>query len=133
MNKLLLASAITFVSLTALADESHLVFKTSDGAVSSIAASGLDIKFSDGNMVATNATESLTLPLASLVSMEFGGPASRLAGILTETDGLVTVTSVSGTLLGSFSSLSVAQSSLAPGIYVVRHASGDVTKILIGK
>lgn len=132
MKKLLMTAAITLVSLSAFAEEQQLVFKTSDGQTHAILANGLEIKFAEGNMTAVSATESLTLPLASLSSMEFG-VATSVTSVDGEMEGSVTVTSVTGMTSLSYPSLRDAKNNLAPGIYVVRNESGVTTKLIIRK
>lgn len=57
---------------TRAADYQYLVFTLSDGTTQAIAATNLNISFADGNLVATNGSETLaTLPLTSLTQMEF--------------------------------------------------------------
>lgn len=68
---LTLLAILTTVGMRA-ADYQYLVFTLSDGTTQAIAATNLNISFADGNLVATNGTETLaTLPLTTLTQMEF--------------------------------------------------------------
>ena len=54
------------------ADYNYLVFTTTDGSEQAIVANGLNITFTDGNLVAATASETLaTIPLATLQKMQF--------------------------------------------------------------
>ena len=54
------------------ADFNYLVFTLNDGSEQAIVATGLNITFVDGNLVATSANETLaTIPLITLQKMQF--------------------------------------------------------------
>ena len=54
------------------ADYNYLVFTLNDGSEQAIVATGLNITFTDGNLVATSANETLaTIPLITLQKMQF--------------------------------------------------------------
>jgi len=75
---LMLLSVITLV--TRAADYNYLVFTLTDGSEQAIVAANLNITFTDGNLVATTANETLaTIPLASLQKMQFS--ETNTAGI----------------------------------------------------
>ena len=75
---LILLSVITLV--TRAADYNYLVFTLTDGSEQAIVAANLNITFTDGNLVATTANETLaTIPLASLQKMQFS--ETNTAGI----------------------------------------------------
>lgn len=135
MKKLLLLMAIALMSLTTRADEgnSHLVFRTIDGNAYSITALGVDITFADGNMVATNADETVTLPLASLASMEFGDQVTSLTDIAADFDGAVAVAGLGGQAFGTYASMAEARRLLAPGIYVAANQAGQTIKFIVSK
>lgn len=133
MKKLLLASAIAVMSFAAHADGSLMVFRTIDGATHSIAAADLDITFADGNMTAANSIQTLTLPLASLATMEFSNLSTVISDLSAAPEGKVSVTSVGGAACGSFPSVRQAASSLAEGIYIVKYEKGETIKIIVRK
>ena len=67
---LTLLSVITMA--TRAADYNYLVFTLNDGSEQVIVATNLNITFTDGNLVATTANETLaTIPLATLQKMQF--------------------------------------------------------------
>ena len=54
------------------ADYNYLVFTLNDGSEQAIVATNINITFTEGNLVATTADETLaTIPLASLQKMQF--------------------------------------------------------------
>lgn len=64
------------------ADFNYLVFTLNDGSEQAIVATGLNITFTDGNLVATTANETLaTIPLITLQKMRFS--ESSTTGIST--------------------------------------------------
>ena len=70
MTILTLLSVITLA--TRAADYNYLVFTLNDGSEQVIVATNLSITFTDGNLVATTANETLaTIPLATLQKMQF--------------------------------------------------------------
>ena len=70
MMILTLLSVITLA--TRAADYNYLVFTLNDGSEQAIVATNLNITFTDGNLVATTANETLaTIPLATLQKMQF--------------------------------------------------------------
>ena len=70
MTILTLLSVITLA--TRAADYNYLVFTLNDGSEQAIVATNLNITFTDGNLVATTANETLaTIPLATLQKMQF--------------------------------------------------------------
>ena len=67
---LTLLSVITLA--TRAADYNYLVFTLNDGSEQAIVATNLSITFTDGNLVATTADETLaTIPLTTLQKMQF--------------------------------------------------------------
>lgn len=132
MNKLFLTLAVGFMSLTAAAETAQMVFKTVDGTSQSITAAGLDISFTDTDMVATNGTQTVTLPLSDLTSMQFTGLQSGMVSDIAK-DGDVTIVNINGMMLGTYSSAADAARNLASGIYIVRYADGKTSKLIIRK
>ena len=81
MKKLLILTMLAALTTGARAAEyNYLVFTLSDGSEQAIVATGLNITFTDGNLVATTGNETLaTIPLASLLKMQFS--ESQTTGI----------------------------------------------------
>lgn len=111
-----------------------LVFKSVSGESYNVETQGLEIYFKDGNVTFNN--DALTIPVASLVSMEFSDNPGNISGvqvISSASTGSVVTFSIDGVKTGEFSSLSDAYRNLKPGLYVVRHSDGSTSKIKVGK
>ena len=69
------------------ADYNYLVFTLNDGSEQAIVANGLNIKFTDGNLVAATASETLaTIPLATLQKMQFSESTTGISDLPTDGD-----------------------------------------------
>ena len=73
MKRLTILTLLSVITLaTRAADYNYLVFTLNDGSEQVIVATNLNITFTDGNLVATTANETLaTIPLATLQKMQF--------------------------------------------------------------
>lgn len=78
-KNLLMALAVCCGLTAQASDYGYLSFRRTDGSQSALAVEGLKIVFHDGNLIATQGGESLTLDLASLSSMSF--TSARTSGI----------------------------------------------------
>ena len=113
---------------------SSLMFTSNSGEKYTIATNNLEILVNDENLTFSNTD--LTIPLSSLISMEFTDYDDSPAAIDTvklDGDGLVTVYNIDGTSVGSFDSYTDALSSLVKGVYVVKDTIGNSLKISVGK
>ena len=130
MRRLLTIMAVmVFTVLAQAADYKYLIIETADGTTYDLAATGQTITFSNGNLVSSNG---ITLPLASLSKMYF----SETSGISemtksTTTDGLVTIYSSTGTLIGQFDNVFAARQALLKGVYVMKFENGTTTKMAV--
>ena len=69
------------------ADYNYLVFTLNDGSEQAIVANGLNITFTDGNLVAATASETLaTIPLATLQKMQFSERTTGISDLPTDGD-----------------------------------------------
>lgn len=73
MKRLMILTLLSVITLaTRAADYNYLVFTLNDGSEQAIVATNLNITFTDGNLVAMTANETLaTIPLATLQKMQF--------------------------------------------------------------
>ena len=111
-----------------------LKFTSNSGETYTVAASNLEILV-DSEKLTFNNTD-LTIPLSSLVSMEFTDDGDNPAEIDTVISGgneVITVYNISGTPVGSFDSYAEALASLSQGVYVIKDANGNSLKIRVGK
>lgn len=133
MKKIISASAIVLSAMCMQAEVTNMVFKTADGATHTIAATGLEITFADGQLQAANSNETLVLPLASLATMEFSDNQTSLADAAARIEGIVEITSVSGVSFGAYTSIIDAIGALPGGTYLVKKQSGETVKIFLRK
>lgn len=132
MKKALLSCVVGAMAVPAAFGEyTAMTFKSADGTTHSIGSTGLKIEFVDGSLVATNGTETLTLPLTSLATMEFTGENSGINDISSDLEGELTLYTTAGIGCGTFKSLDAAKSSLPQGIYIAKSTSGKITKIIL--
>lgn len=121
------------VAGTAMADSyDYLTFRTADGAEQSITAVGTKIVFTDGNLVATNGSTTITKSLSDMSAMYFAATASGIADVTTDAvsasiiDGRLSVTAPAGPAVSLYTAdgrqLSTS-SHLDRGVYVVRVGS----------
>ena len=69
------------------ADYNYLVFTLNDGSEQAIVANGLNITFTDGNLMAATASETLaTIPLATLQKMQFSESTTGISDLPTDGD-----------------------------------------------
>ena len=109
----------------------YLVMADNEGQRTPLNVNGLELKFSDGMLMAVNADGTYTFQLASLASMYF----SETTTSITEADkanshSSFEVFTLSGLCRGSFADMSDIKGSLPAGIYVVRQ-NGKTTKIAL--
>ena len=121
-------------SLAMAGGYSSLMFTSNTGEKYTLATNNLEILVNGENLTFSNTD--LTIPLSSLVSMEFtdydDSPAA-IDSVTFDGNGLVTVYNIDGTSVGSFDSYTDALSSLGKGVYVVKDTIGNSLKISVGK
>ena len=113
MTKFIVLLIATTTCNVAMANDSPtLTFENSDGSQTSIAAPGLIITFSDGQLVGVNGDTTVTLDLNQLRKMYFG----QATGI----DGTTTIYTLGGVLIGKYPSFAEAKAQLQAGVYIVK-------------
>lgn len=125
--------ALVFGNLTAFADYYSLEFKSSDGSSVMVATEGLVITVDGDNLIVSNSKgEALSLPAASLVSMQFVDDSGAVESIFKD-NGELKVYNLEGVDFGTYNSLNDAKTNLSPGIYVIRNSAGETVKIIVNK
>jgi len=107
-------------------DFNYLVFTLNDGSEQAIVATGLNITFTDGNLVATTANETLaTIPLITLQKMRFS--ESSTTGISTlstfSEDDIKAIYDLQGRMMP-------LDSQLPKGTYIIK-TSGRTIKVFV--
>ena len=109
------------------------VIKCTDGTVHAIAAKGLSMRIVDDALLAANGTESVSVPLAKLVSFAFSAdPAGVENAVADDLSGPYAIYALDGARLGEAESVSHAVSILSAGVYVFTGKSGSF-KITVHK
>ena len=135
MKKAVFLAVFTMAAVWAHAaeyDYPYLTFTTSSG-IQSVSTTGLTMTISGTNLVATNNSTTLTLPLSSLTAMEFTSSATTGISTVNNTGkdkSSVAVYTLSGVSLGNFASGDIARASLKSGVYLFQ-SKGKTNKIII--
>ena len=92
--------------------------------------SNLEIVFKDGNMIATWDSNSLTISLEDINSMQFSTSPAAVEKLFAD-DVKIEVYSLDGVAYGSFANLKEACKFLSQGIYVARTENGVTSKFVV--
>ena len=96
----------------------YMSFKTSDGSEQTIGSSGLVITLSSTTLIAQNSTESIEIPLESLISMRFSDDKTTgINTVIANASSPVSVFSIDGVALGNFESVTEAEQKLPSNVY----------------
>ncbi len=127
MKKIIILALLAIFTLgTHAADYNYLKFTQSDGSTKSISASDLSITFSDGNMIATSGSSTVTIALTSLTKMEFSNSGETgIESIKTNftIDDATEIYDMNGRRIPSGSALS-------RGVYIIK-SNGKTQKIVV--
>ena len=132
MRQILLLAVALIACFGAKAyDYPYLTFVGADNAEVSLSVENLEITVSDGSLVAVNADGTKYFTLAQLSKMYFSTGFDGVEMQVADGDDAVEVYSILGIQAGKFSNISDAESSLKPGLYIVKN--GVKTRKLIVK
>lgn len=115
------------LGLTASA-QSYLTFRQTDGSEKSLSTSGLKLTFADGNLVATNGSETATFALSSMAKMYFSNNSTAINQASTAevsaaiVNGTLQVNAPAGTSVSVYGldGREMPHQGLASGVYVVK-------------
>ena len=136
MKKLLLLFLLTiaWMSVKAVTPYKYLEFKTTDNTSIVVEAEGLEIEINDGVLSLSNASgQKMNIDASTLVSMQFKDNSAAIDNITVDPDSKVQVYKLDGTVVGTFTNVSNAIDTLAPGVYILKSTEGQTVKIMIGK
>lgn len=136
MKKLLLLSLLTiaWMSVKAVSPYKYLEFKTTEDTSLVVEAEGLEIEINDGLLSLSNTSgQKMNIDASTLVSMQFTDSSAAIDNITVDSDSKVQVYKLDGTVVGTFTNVSNAINTLAPGVYVLKSTEGQTVKIMIGK
>ena len=127
MKRLMILTLLSVITLaTRAADYNYLVFTLNDGSEQAIVATGLNITFVDGNLVATSANETLaTIPLITLQKMQFSeSNTTDISGLqLDSQDDIKAIYDLQGRMMP-------LDSQLPKGTYIIK-TSGRTIKVFV--
>ena len=128
---LFLLMALPLVSAQA-DDFQYLAFQTQDGTVQTLPITGLRITFADGQLIATDGTTNVTLPLSELSKMFFSNTEVTAIESVAVSEGRYegVVYNLQGVRVGSIREGGNSLQSLPRGIYIVTR-QGKTEKISI--
>lgn len=118
---------------TAYADDyPYLTFEKQDGTTQSVAVSGLTLTIADGNLIAANGTETLTLALSDLTKMFFASEATGIDELTAKlpSDGAAEVFTLTGVSLGQYDSMQAVRAALQQGVYIIK-VNGQTLKVMV--
>ncbi len=125
MSVLISASA-----LSASAAYPYLAFTAADGTEYVMKTDGLEISYDSGSLRAVNAANAvLTLDASQLASMQFVSDHPLSASVIAADASELTFFTADGQTAGTFRNMEDACSRLPKGIYVVKSANGQTSKI----
>lgn len=134
MKKLFISALLIAGGWTASsAQYPSMMFTTIDGEVHLAPVEDLRITFVDGDLVASSANRTLSIPLDKLMSMQFSEEEASIDRIVINSDAPVEVYDLSGVCYGTFVSAEAMRAELQEGIYVVKQADGATSKIFLKK
>ena len=138
MKKMLLATLALTGAFAASADSytyPYICFQKADSSVVALGVNSLEITFSDGKLVATNAETTRTLSVADLSRMYFSADDTGIDDLPTgvnfpdsETSGKASVYTPAGVLVGTYSTLTEAKAAAKGGVYIIRQ-NGKTLKV----
>ena len=116
MNLFIMCLLMTWVTSLRAADYDYLVFTLTDGSTQSIGVTGLKLSFSNGQLTATNGTDTFVLPLASLSKMQFSNDGA--AGIETIDSSQLTIGDDAD--IYDLQGRKVSKEHMRKGVYIVK-------------
>ena len=130
MKNLFLLLAMGFAMMAHAGTYNYLVFTNKAGSTTAFSVSNLTLKVNGSDLQVTNDEGTVNLVLTELTSMQFSADktATGVEGIL-NADAPVHVYSVTGALLGTYTSLLEVSKSLLAGSYVI--SNGKISQTIV--
>lgn len=117
------------MSVGASAEFLSMKYDTNKGESFYSGLSDLEIVFKDGNLIATWDSNSLTLPLEDISSMQFSTEPASVEKILVDVK--IEVYGLDGVYYGLFENLKKACIELSEGIYIAKTEDGITSKFVV--
>ena len=136
MKKLFLLSLLTlaWMSVQAVTPYKYMEFKTTENSSLVVETDGLEIEINDGILSLSNTSgQKMNIDASTLISMQFTDSSAAIDNITVDSDSKIQVYNLDGTVMGTFTNVSNAINTLAPGVYILKSTEGQTVKIMIGK
>lgn len=135
MKKISLCGGALMLSLVASSSVIYdkMNFTTTDGTSYEVPAEGLCITVEGENLSIVAKDRTITIPLASLSTMQFVDNLGFIDSLTSASDDSVTVYGLDGVSVGTYSSAAKAMESLSAGIYLMKDNEGKTFKIKVEK
>lgn len=131
MKKLLPLLFVLFATMAQANTFNYLVFTNIAGTTTTFCVDNLTLTINENQMQVTNADGKINLTLIELQSMQFVANAPTALENTLNADAPVQVFSLSGTSLGTYTSLLEAAQHLNAGMYVI--SNGSMTQTIVVK
>lgn len=129
MKRVFLLLVVCSSLLSYAGSYNYLVFVSTSGTTTSFALEDLTMHVEGTNLHVSNASATVDLVLTDLASMHFSNDGTLMLENVLNADTAVQVYSVTGVLLGSYSSLIEAARVLKSGVYVI--SNGNVAQTVV--
>jgi len=132
MQKIGLVIALLVCALVAQAGEyGYLVFTNTSGTTTALTVNNLSATVSGSTLVVTNDDGTVNFTLTELASMQFStsDTVTALENVINGNEA-VSVFSMTGVSLGTFSSMVQAASALPAGVYVIKQGAHTQTMVV---
>ena len=131
MKNLFLLLTLGFAMMAHASTYNYLVFTNQAGSTTAFSVSNLTLEVNGTNLQVTNDAGTVSMVLTELASMQFSvdQTVTSVENVL-NADAPVQVYSVTGTLMGTYTSMVDAAKCLTPGTYVISGGSQTQTVVI---
>ena len=130
MKRLLLLFFICYAMAAHASSYNYLVFTNTAGTTTAFSVNNLTLTVNGTELQITNANETVQITLTALKSMQFSTDGTTALENVLNADAPVQVFSISGSSIGTYTSLLNAAQNLNAGTYVITNGSASQTIIV---
>lgn len=122
--------AMSFGVINAEDTSAFLSFERTDGTVVSVSSDNLSISFTNGNLVADNGSENVTVALSDLRRFYFAATSGAQIPAVSSAEVEYSIYGTNGVLLDTVRDLAECSAKLPAGVYIVK-SSDRTFKIVV--
>ncbi|MBR1838907.1 MAG: hypothetical protein IJ786_05050 [Bacteroidaceae bacterium] len=132
MKKLILLLLLLATTLSTRADEfPYLAFQQTDGTITVLSVSGLNMRSTDGLLTVTNSETTFSVETIKLSKMYFTETATGILLLQNVSEAApVEVWQAEGRYIGRFTSLAALSAKLTRGVYIIKKGT-ETIKLLV--